>query len=60
MPVILFQGSLDEKVPPGQGRWLARKIPSAQLIEKAGESHISIGFRYRQEIMDTGMNLLTA
>jgi pimeloyl-ACP methyl ester carboxylesterase len=60
VPVFLFQGTLDENVPLGHGRWLARKIPNAQLVEKVDEGHISIGLRYRQEIMDTAVSLLTS
>ncbi len=59
VPVVLFQGTLDGNVPPGHGRWLVRKIRNAQLIEKANEGHISIGFRYRMEILDTAVRLLT-
>ncbi|MGD0054148.1 MAG: alpha/beta hydrolase [Acidimicrobiales bacterium] len=59
VPVTLFQGALDENVPPGHGRWLARKIPTAHLAEKAGEGHISIGLRYGPEILDAAVNHLT-
>jgi pimeloyl-ACP methyl ester carboxylesterase len=59
VPVVLFQGTLDENVPLGHGRWLAHKIPNAHLVEKIGEGHISIALRYRQEILDTAVGLLT-
>lgn len=59
VPVVLFQGALDENVPLGHGQWLARKIPNAHLVEKVDEGHISIGLRYRQEILDTAVSLLT-
>jgi pimeloyl-ACP methyl ester carboxylesterase len=59
VPVILFQGALDENVPPGHGQWLARKIRNARLIEKPEEGHISLWYRYRQEIIDTAMSLLS-
>lgn len=58
VPVVLFQGALDENVPPGHGRWLARKIPNAHLVEKADDGHLSIGIRYRQEILDAAVILL--
>ncbi len=58
VPVVLFQGALDGNVPLGHGQWLARKIRNARLVEKADEGHISIVFRYRQEILDTAVNLL--
>jgi pimeloyl-ACP methyl ester carboxylesterase len=60
VPVILFQGALDGNVPPGHGQWLASKIRNAQLVQKADEGHISIVFRYRQEILETAVSLLTA
>jgi pimeloyl-ACP methyl ester carboxylesterase len=60
VPVVLFQGALDGNVPLGHGQWIARKIRNAQLVAKADEGHISIVFRYRQEILDTAGSLLTA
>jgi len=59
VPVVLFQGALDENVPPGHGQWLARKIRNAHLVVKPEEGHISIWHRCRQEIFETATRLLT-
>jgi pimeloyl-ACP methyl ester carboxylesterase len=60
VPVVIFQGALDANVPPGHGQWLARKIPNAELVEKADEGHISIGFRYHHEILGSAERLLAS
>jgi len=41
-PALVFQGGLDRHAPPEMGRWLARAIPSARLIEAEGDGHLSL------------------
>jgi len=59
VPVILFQGDLDGNVPIGHARWLAQKLPNAELREKAEHGHISIIFTFREEILDCIAQLLS-
>lgn len=59
VPVILFQGDLDGNVPVGHARWLAQKLPNAELREKAEHGHISLIFTFREEILDCIAQLLS-
>ena len=60
VPVIVFQGGLDENVPFGHARWLASKIPNAVLNSKPGEGHISLILNNRGEIVREAIRLLGA
>jgi pimeloyl-ACP methyl ester carboxylesterase len=42
VPVHVFQGSLDQHVPPSTGRHLAQKLPRGTLHLHEGEGHLSI------------------
>ncbi len=40
-PTLIIHGDDDRIVPLAHGRWLAEKVPTAELWERAGEAHIS-------------------
>jgi pimeloyl-ACP methyl ester carboxylesterase len=41
-PVLLLHGDADGIVPVGHARWLASRIPSAQLRVAHGDGHLSV------------------
>jgi pimeloyl-ACP methyl ester carboxylesterase len=41
-PVLLVYGGEDRVVPPSHGRWLADRVPSAELWLRPGDGHISV------------------
>ena len=41
-PVLVVQGDADRVVPPSHGRWLAARMPGAQLLIRPGAGHISV------------------
>ena len=41
-PVLLLHGEADRVVPSSHGRWLADRIPSAELWLRPGEGHVSV------------------
>ena len=41
-PVLIYHGELDRIVPIAHSRWLAERIPSAQLRTFAGDGHVSV------------------
>ena len=41
-PVLVVQGDLDRVVPPQHGRWMAARIPRAQLWIREGDGHVSV------------------
>lgn len=41
-PVLLLHGEADGIVPPGHARWLAGRIPSAELRLMPGDGHLSV------------------
>lgn len=57
-PVFLWQGDDDFMVPHAHSYWLEKHIPTAKLIFKAGEGHISLGIKYRSEILAQAADLL--
>ena len=59
-PVFLWQGDDDFMVPHAHSYWLEKQIPTAKLIFKAGEGHISLGVKYRPEILKQAQDLLSS
>ena len=57
-PVFLWQGDDDFMVPHAHSYWLEKHIPTATLTFKAGEGHISLGIKYRSEILKQAADLL--
>ena len=57
-PVFLWQGDDDFMVPHAHSYWLEKHIPTAKLTFKAGEGHISLGIKYRTEILAQAQELL--
>ncbi|WP_421735534.1 alpha/beta fold hydrolase [Cellulomonas sp.] len=41
-PVLLLHGEADRVVPAAHSRWLADRIPSAELWLRAGDGHVSV------------------
>ena len=58
-PVFIWQGDDDFMVPHAHSYWLEKHIPTATLSFKSGEGHISLGIKYRTEILAQAKNLLT-
>lgn len=42
VPVLVLHGEDDRVVPAAHGRWLASRIPSAELWLRPGEGHVSV------------------
>lgn len=57
-PVFLWQGDDDFMVPHAHSRWLEKHIPTAVLRFIPGQGHISIGIKYRDEILKQAQDLL--
>ena len=57
-PVFLWQGDDDFMVPHAHSYWLEKHIPTATLSFKPGEGHISIGVKYRADILAQAQGLL--
>jgi pimeloyl-ACP methyl ester carboxylesterase len=57
-PVFLWQGDDDFMVPHAHSYWLEKHIPTAKLSFKPGEGHISLGIKYRAEILKQAEDLL--
>ncbi len=57
-PVFLWQGDDDFMVPHAHSYWLEKHIPTATLTFKPGEGHISVGVKYRSEILAQAQELL--
>jgi len=57
-PVELWQGDDDFMVPHAHGKWLAGRIPTAELIFVPGEGHISLGENKKPEIIASAARLL--
>jgi pimeloyl-ACP methyl ester carboxylesterase len=57
-PVFLWQGDDDFMVPHAHSYWLEKHIPTATLSFKPGEGHISLGVKYRGEILAQAQELL--
>ncbi|NCU90216.1 MAG: alpha/beta hydrolase [Actinobacteria bacterium] len=60
VPVVIWQGGLDENVPPVHGKWLAANIPNSTLKLIDDESHVGLYVNYEKETMQDAMNLLRA
>jgi pimeloyl-ACP methyl ester carboxylesterase len=41
-PVLICHGEADRMVPIGHSRWLADRIPSAQLMSYPGDGHVTV------------------
>ncbi len=41
-PVLVVQGGRDRVVPPSHGRWLADRLPAAQLWLRPSDGHVSV------------------
>lgn len=41
-PALIVHGGLDRMVPPGHARWLAERIPGAELRVYADDGHVSV------------------
>jgi len=57
-PVFIWQGDDDFMVPHSHSKWLAERIPGAQLKFVPGHGHISLIEKYRSEILDQAQALL--
>jgi pimeloyl-ACP methyl ester carboxylesterase len=57
-PVFLWQGDDDLMVPHAHSLWLEKHIPTAVLRFIPGQGHISIGIKYRDEILKQAQDLL--
>ena len=57
-PVFLWQGDDDFMVPHTHSYWLEKHIPTSTLTFKPGEGHISVGVKYRTEILKQAEDLL--
>jgi pimeloyl-ACP methyl ester carboxylesterase len=58
-PVYVWQGDDDFMVPHAHSYWLEKHIPTATLSFKPGEGHISLGIKYRSEILAQAQDLLS-
>ena len=58
VPVVIFQGDLDENVPLGLARWLARHLAHSRLLIYPGEGHLSLVFNHRDDIVGAALELL--
>jgi pimeloyl-ACP methyl ester carboxylesterase len=52
MPVHLWHGDADQNVPPAHARFMAQRIPRAELHEYPGEGHL-LYHRHVEDIMRT-------
>lgn len=41
-PVLLLHGTDDRAVPVTHARWLAAQVPTARLVERSGDGHITV------------------
>lgn len=58
VPVIIWQGGLDQNVPPQHGKWLAANLSKPELHLIEDESHIGLYVNYENQIMESAMNLI--
>ena len=56
--VILWQGDQDLMVPHAHSYWLEKHIPTAKLTFIPGHGHISLGEKYKPEILKQALELL--
>ncbi len=57
-PVILWQGDDDFMVPHAHSYWLEKHIPTARLSFTPGHGHISLGEKYKPEILKQALEFL--
>ena len=57
-PVILWQGDDDFMVPHAHSYWLEKHIPTSRLSFIPGPGHISLGEKYKSEILKQALELL--
>jgi pimeloyl-ACP methyl ester carboxylesterase len=57
-PVILWQGDDDFMVPHAHSYWLEKHVPTARLSFIQGHGHISLGEKYKSEILKQALELL--
>ena len=57
-PVFLWQGDDDLMVPHAHSLWLEKHIPTGVLRSIPAQGHISIGIKYRDEILKQAQDLL--
>ena len=57
-PVILWQGDDDFMVPHAHSYWLEKHIPTSRLSFIRGHGHISLGEKYKSEILKQALELL--
>lgn len=58
VPVVIWQGGLDENVPPVHGKWLAANIPNSTLNLIEDESHVGLYVNYENQTMQDAITLL--
>ena len=58
LPVLIWQGDQDLMVPHAHSYWLEKHIPTAKLTFIPGHGHISIGEKYKPEILKEALELL--
>ena len=52
MPVLLWQGEQDLMVPPAHARWLAPRLPGADVRLEPGDGHLSVWEHRLGEILE--------
>lgn len=50
VPVVLWQGTLDESCPLAHARWLHDHLPTSTLVVRDGEGHLSIGVAHPRQM----------
>lgn len=58
VPVVLWQGGLDQNVPPQHGKWLAANVPNSTFHLIEDESHLGLFINYEKEIIQSVINLI--
>ena len=58
VPVVIWQGGLDQNVPQQHGKWLNANIPNSKLNLIADESHVGMHINYEVQIMQSVIDLL--
>lgn len=59
-PVVLYQGDDDFMVPHAHSYWLEKHIPTAKLNFVPGHGHISLGEKFRPNIIKEALEFLSA
>ena len=58
-PVLVWQGDDDFMVPHAHSYWLEKHVPTARLSFIPGHGHISLGEKYKSEILKQALELLS-